>query len=142
MNLWKRIFNRNNGRLTDEDRAKAMELRHMQTKINYMEKQLMMKQHLDNLQSMITDSNVSDGEEKAFMAILAPLLPQLLGAGNKQPPTTPEGIPAQAVCSLAPEQMKAIASQIKKKIPEDVMFHLSKISDGDLLAIRQVMVNS
>lgn len=128
------IFNffqkKSNGHLTDEDRAKGLELRRMQTQIQQLEKQLMMKEHLNGLQEMASNFGGKSSSEEMLISMVLPLL--LKGQQVTQSVPQPNNN-----LTLNDEQSKQIATIIKSKVPKQFIDQFFSLTDGDIRLIKQ-----
>ena len=143
MNFFKwlfRIKGDTNNPITEEMREKSIEMRRMNAKINQLERQLEMKQHLAGLQHMVENFGDDNGSDKSMEKLLIPLL---FNAFSKPPQDNRgflygESIQPSAVTN--PEKNTLIASELKKRLPKEYAEQIKNLSDGDLLDIRQKII--
>jgi len=128
--------------LTDEDRAKSLEIRQMQAQVDRLERKLELKQHLVGLSDMISELN-GDSKEDSMEKMFLPLL---MGAFNKNSNQNlnmnSQGMNgdmygSQEAAVTNPSRNAMIANLLKNKIPKEYQQQLNELSDGDILDIKQ-----
>jgi len=148
MSFFARFFKRKGGIISDEMRAKSLEIRQQNAKIAQLESQLELKTHLKNLQAMIEDvgGEKTDPMEAMFMQTVMTALLNGKTPGA-QPQTSLASFGASTMNSPNPNpevrdpgRNAAIAGMLKGKIPQQYIAELSNLSDDELLDIRDRIV--
>lgn len=126
--------------LTAEDHAKSLEMRRMNHKINQLEKQLEMKARLLDLTQLA--ENIDGDKSDNFEKMLIPLLMQLFNKNPQQQTTLSENLGFSEQNAVTnPQRNAVIAETLRKKVPKEYLSQLNELSDGDILDIKQRIVN-
>ena len=143
MRFWKWELKKRNtsNAITEEQREKSRLTRSMQYKINQLEKQLGMKQQLEELgEAIAEETGTTDSVEKMFMTQVLPLFL------NKQQPQQPQpqidintGQPIQQSPALSELQIIEYSKLIKQKLPEKYIKGITLLSDEDILKVKHLL---